>query len=114
MTAHAQLLQLRRTLALGLVARAILVGTTVGFALFTAARLLLLPAWSVAIAAVGGAGVTALLLLRLRALNSLSRVALWVEERTPSLRYSLVTIAGGVQSPSLEEQALSVPWWTIA
>lgn len=114
MTAHAQLLQLRRTLALGLVARAILVGTTVGFALFTAARLLLLPAWSVAIAALGGAGVTALLLLRLRALNSLSRVALWVEERTPSLRYSLVTIAGGVKSPSLEEQALSVPWWTIA
>ena len=114
MTAHARLRQLRRTLAVALAARAVLVGATVAFAVFAVARLLLPPASSLALAALGGGGVAALLLFRLRALNSLSRVALWVEERTPSLRYSLVTIADGVQSPSLDEQALTVPWWTDA
>ena len=114
MTAHTRLLQLRRTLAVGLAARAVLVGAAVGFALLTVARLLTLPAWGAVFATLGGAGVAALLLHRLRALRSLSRVALWVEERTPSLRYSLVTIADGVQSPSLDAQALTVPWWTDA
>jgi hypothetical protein len=54
------------------------------------------------------------MLLRSRGVRSLSRVALWVEERTPSLRYSLVTIADGVHAPGVDAQALSAPWWTDA
>jgi hypothetical protein len=63
--------------------------------------------------AVGGVSAIGML-MRSRGVRSLSRVALWVEERTPVLRYALVTVADGAQSPSLDKQALDVPWWTDA
>jgi len=111
MTAHDRLLRLQRSLAVTLVARALLVGAAIAFVVLVIARTLLLPAWSVGLATLAGAGVAIAMLLRVRGVRSLSRVALWVEERTPSLRYSLVTVADGVRSPSVDAQALSVPWW---
>src|SRR4051812_19653063 len=113
MTAHERLLSLRRTLAVALSARAALVGVAVALVAFVVIRMLGL-AWAPAVAVLTGAVAAALMLRSLRALQSLSRVALWVEERTPALRYSLVTIADGVQSPVLETQALSSPWWDDA
>ena len=114
MTAHARLLQLRRSLAVVLSIRALLAGIAMAMSLFAVVRVFGLPSWSIALVVLLGLGASALLAAKLRALRSLSRVALWVEERTPSLRYALVTIADGVQSPTLEEQALGTPWWTEA
>jgi hypothetical protein len=114
MTAHARLLRLRRSLALALAARALLVGATVALMFLAIARLFAPAASSIALAAIVGVSVTIALLFKLRPVQSLSRVALWVEERTPSLRYALVTVADGVQSPSLDAQALGVTWWTDA
>ena len=114
MTAHARLVRLQRSLAITLAVRSLLIGGTVAVVMVIVAHLLALPSWATALAVLIGAAVAAALLLRLRAVQSLSRVALWVEERTPSLRYSLVTIADGVRTPGLEMQALGVPWWTDA
>ena len=114
MTAHARLLHVRRSLAVVLSIRALLAGTAVGMSLFTLVRMIGLPSWCIALAVLLGLGACAFLAAKLSALRSLSRVALWVEERTPTLRYALVTIADGVQSPALEEQALGTPWWTEA
>ena len=114
MTAHARLLRLQRSLALTLAARAVLIGSTVALVVLAIARLFASPVSSIALAVLAGVIVASVLLLKVRAVQSLSRVALWVEERTPSLRYALVTIADGVQSPSLDAQALGVPWWTDA
>lgn len=114
MTAHARLLELRRSLVFALAARAILIGTTVGMLLLIVARGLVAPAWAALAIFVIATGVALGQLLKVRPLRSLPNVALWVEERTPSLRYALVTVADGVQSPSLELQALGVPWWTDA
>ena len=66
--------------------------------------------WAYGVALLAGVGVFVVVAWRLPALRSLSRVALWVEERNPSLHYALVTVADGVQSPSLEAQALGTPW----
>lgn len=114
MTAHARLIQLQRSLALTLAARALLIGATVALVVLAIARLFASPLSSIELAALAGVIVASVLLLKVRAVQSLSRGALWVEERTPSLRYALVTIADGVQSPSLDAQALGVPWWTDA
>ncbi len=114
MTARARLLGLRRSLALALVTRALLIGATMVLALLMLVRLFALPAWSVIASVMMGAATMGVLLLRLRPLRSLSSVALWVEEHTPALRYSLVTVADGVYSPTLEAQALGTPWWTDA
>lgn len=111
MTAHVRLLQLQRMIGAALIARAVLIGATVTIGLVVLARLVGLPAWSIVLAVVGGAGAGAFVLLPLRTSRSLSHVALWVEERTPSLRYALVTVADGVSSPTLEAQALREPWW---
>ena len=105
MTAQARLLELRRALVLVLAARAVLIGVSVAFGLFTLARIVSAPAWSIAVALVASVAAVSVQLLRLQLLRSLSRVALWVEERTPQLRYALVSIADGVQSPALEAQA---------
>ena len=114
MTAHARLLQLRRSLVLVLSARALLAGIAVTMSLYAIVLVAGLPSWSIALAVFAGAGASVLLASRLRALRPLTRVALWVEERTPTLRYALVTIADGAQSPSLEAQALGTPWWSDA
>ena len=110
--AQTRLLQLRRTLAVLLTTRAVLIGLAVAIALRVASRSLALPAWSFELSTLAGAGVATVLAQRLKALRSLSLVALWVEEHTPSLRYALVTVADGASSPSLDAQALATPWWT--
>ena len=114
MTAYARLLRLRRSLAVVLAVRALLAGIAVTMALSAIVRVVGLPSWSIALGVLSGVGASALLANRLRALRSLTRVALWVEERTPALRYSLVTIADGATSPTLEAQALGSPWWSDA
>ncbi|MEO5817474.1 MAG: hypothetical protein ABIT20_19550 [Gemmatimonadaceae bacterium] len=112
MTARDRLLRLQRTMAITLVTRALLIGAAAAFVLVAIVRVVGLPSWSIALSMLSGVGIAVGLLLRMRGVQSLSRVALWVEERTPSLRYSLVTIADGVQSPGVDAQALGVPWWT--
>ncbi len=112
MTAHARLLELRRNLLVVLSVRALCVGIAVAGAAYVIVRALGLPAASVVVVVLAGAGAAALVARRAGALRSLPRVALWVEERTPSLRYSLVTIAEGASSPALEAQAVGVPWWS--
>ena len=115
MTAHARLLELRRTLVLTIVARALLLGTALALTLFAIATVLALSALVVALLMVGSLGAFAMRAwLQASRTRSLARIALWVEERTPQLRYSLVTIADGIESPILEAQALSAPWWTDA
>ena len=114
MTAHDRLIRLQRTLAITLAMRAVLVGVAVALLLLTLLRLLGVPTLSIALSTLVGVAVAVVLLLRTRGVRSLSRVALWVEERTPSLRYSLVTVADGVQSPTVDAQAMGVPWWTDA
>ncbi|MDB4881247.1 MAG: hypothetical protein JWL95_13, partial [Gemmatimonadetes bacterium] len=114
MTARDRLLRLQRTLAITLAMRALLVGAATAMAVVAVVRLLGLPMWNVVLALLVGTGIAGVMLLRMRGVRSLSRVALWVEERTPSLRYSLVTVADGVQSPSVDAQALSAPWWSDA
>ncbi|MDB4914496.1 MAG: hypothetical protein JWM95_2140 [Gemmatimonadetes bacterium] len=112
MTAHTRLLQLRRFLQAALVARAIFVGASIALGLFAVARLGGAPSWSVVVAVLAGLAGAGAFLRPLRLLRSLSNVALWVEERTPSLRYALVTVADGVHSPALEAQALGTVWWS--
>jgi hypothetical protein len=112
MTARDRLIRLQRTLAITLATRALLVGSATAFVLVAIVRFAGLPSWGVALAMLVGVGIAVGMLLRMRGVQSLSRVALWVEERTPSLRYSLVTVADGVQSPSVDAQALGVQWWS--
>jgi hypothetical protein len=114
MTARARLIRLQRTLAIALATRALLIGATVVLGVLLIARVFGAFAWSGALAVLAGIGVSGALLLRMRGVQSLSRVALWVEERTPSLHYSLVTIADGIESPPLDAQAQGEPWWTDA
>ena len=47
--------------------------------------------WQAAISILAGAAIACALLWRTRHLASVNRVALWIEERIPSLHYSLVT-----------------------
>ena len=112
MTARDRLVDLRRSIALTLVARALMVGIAEALVALAIGRLAGWGAWSVVLALVVLAGVASFRITALRRLRSLPRVALWVEERTPSLRYALVTVADGVTSPALEAQALGTPWWT--
>jgi hypothetical protein len=114
MTALDRLVALRRSIALTLLARAILLALTAALVALAVFRLVGLRGWSVAFAFLVGLSALAFRANALRALRSLPRVALWVEERTPSLRYALVTVADGVQSNALEKQAVATPWWTDA
>lgn len=112
MTALERLIGLRRSMVLTLVARALFVAAAAALVVITMARILGWGAWSIGFAVALVAATLALRANTLRALGSLPRVALWVEERTPSLGYALVTLADGVQSRALEQQALATPWWT--
>ena len=114
MTALARLESLRRTLVFAVAARAALIGIAVAVAVLFAVRLLGPPYSLLLLAPLAGAIAAGISLLRLRPLRSLPRVALWVEERTPALRYALVTVAEGTHSPALDAQATSAPWWNDA
>lgn len=111
MTARERLLSLRRFVLGVVLLRALLIGGSAALVLLGISRVvglrlevqLLLASVSVFIAA----------LVASRGWNARSpeRVALWVEERHPSLRYSLVTATEGTTSNEVEHQALASPWW---
>lgn len=110
MTARESLVRVRHALAITLVLRALCVAVAVSLGSLAIARLLGAPSWATALAIVAGLAAGSHLLLPLRVLRSLPRVALWVEERHPALRYALVTAADGVHDPALEAHARSVAW----
>ncbi len=110
MTARDRLVALRREMAAIVLARAAAVGVAIALVGVTMSHAFALPAalalLLVAIAA--GAAVA----MRGRGTRSLARVALWVEERHPELRYALVSAAeSAVVRPELEVPALRIPWW---
>ena len=112
MTAYAHLRSLRRSMVMVLAVRALLSGVTIAVGLLAIMRVFALPRWTLVVVVLSGVCAFVLVASRLLALRSLSRIALWVEERNPALRYALVTVADGMQSPTLEAQALGTPWWT--
>lgn len=113
MTARERLVALRKLLLTVLVLRAVLIGASVILACVVVARALALPSSALALVGSLGVFVIVLLLHRSRHAGSLGRVALWVEERHPSLRYALVTATESPVSPEVERQALGTPWWEI-
>lgn len=114
MTARRRLLRLRRELGGVLVARALITGVAVALAMVAACRLAGARDTERHLAAFGGAMAALLWLRPMWRAVSLERVALWVEERNPALRYAVVTLAGGDAGAAVEAQALAVPWWSMA
>jgi hypothetical protein len=112
MSARDRLLALRRTLATVLLARALLFGVAIAIAGTAMAHALALPAVATLVAQLIGVAVSLALANRARPARSLERVALWVEERHPTLRYALVTAAEGEPSDAVEVHALAHPWWS--
>jgi hypothetical protein len=110
MTAYAQLRSLQRSMVVVIAIRALLSALTIAVGLLAVVQVFAFPRWASGVALLAGVGAFVVVALRLPALRSLSRVALWVEERNPSLHYALVTVAEGIQSPTLEAQALGTPW----
>ena len=114
MTARERVVALRRTLTAVLLARAVAFGAAVALVGITAAHALALAGVVPAVLAVLGLAVAAVLAVRARPARSLERVALWVEERHPALRYALVTAAAdGAPREAVERQALAHPWWDV-
>ena len=114
MTAYMYLRSLQRTMMMVFGIRAALYAVSIVAALLAVAHVFALSSWSIAVAILAGAGALVVMGSRVTALRSLSRIALWVEERNPGLRYALVTVADGIASPSLDAQALGTVWWTRA
>src|ERR1700676_1829427 len=113
MTARERLLALRRALIAVLIARATLVGVALALCGVAIVRALALPTAFTLVASAIGIVAAVALGARARPARSLERIALWVEERHPSLRYALVTAAGDA-APGVETQALALPWWDDA
>lgn len=111
MTARERLVALRRLLLTVVVLRALCIGASVILLAVALARAFALETDALLLVASFGVLVAALMLHRGWSARSLARVALWVEERHPSLRYSLVTAAEAPSSPDVERQALATPWW---
>ena len=112
MTAREHVVSLRRTITAVLLARALMVGAAVALAGVAAWRALALPAAVPLLAGLSALGVALALASRARHARSLERVALWVEERHPALRYALVTaVSGGPIHDGVERQALQGSWW---
>ena len=111
MTARERLVALRRLLLAVVTLRALLVGAAVAVTGVALGRMLSLPGQAQLLVASVGVVVAALLASRAPTARSLPRVALWVEERHPSLQYALVTSAEGSASEQVERQATATPWW---
>lgn len=111
MTARERLLSLRRLLIAVVAIRALLVGASVALVAIAVSRLASLPGDASSLLASIGVFVFAVLLHRGLGARSLERVALWVEERHPSLRYALVTAVETPARGDVERQATSTPWW---
>jgi len=98
-TAIERVTRIQRTLGVGVVLAAVLWGTAVTLGILVVASLIdlmvggLEPAteWRVPIAAFAGLAALSAIVWRGRYLASREKVALWIEERIPSLHYSLVT-----------------------
>ena len=116
MTSRERLLGVRRLLVATFALRALLVGLAVTLATLALVRWLGVASTSSFVAcAISGAVVAAWLARPALRARSAERVALWVEERTPALRYALVTAAGAVAlHPDVDRQALALPWWSDA
>jgi hypothetical protein len=112
MTARDRLVSLQRLLLVVVVVRAVCIGASVALVALAVAHLIALPAGAVLLVASIGVFAAALLAARGWGARSLERVALWVEERHPALRYALVTATEAPASPELEAQALAFPWWS--
>jgi hypothetical protein len=112
-TARDRLLGARRDLVAALVMRAMLAGVAVGLVGAAVAHAL---GWSSSLATALALLVSAAMLRRVRPARDLERVALWVEERHPALRYAVVTVADRRQPAggAIEAQALAFPWWKDA
>lgn len=112
MTARERVIALRRTLTAVLLARAIALGGAIVLAGVALSHALSLPRVASALFVLIGVAVALVRAARVRPARSVARVALWVEERHPALRYALVTAAAGGATPSgVEQQALQHPWW---
>jgi hypothetical protein len=112
MTARERVIALRRTLTAVLVVRAVMLGAAVAAGGLAVARAFALPAAASIVVGLLALGVALALAGRARHARSLERVALWVEERHPALRYALVTAAADSAVPeSVERQALQGAWW---
>lgn len=103
---------MRRTITAVIVVRAVAVGGALVALSITTSRALALPVSVLVALAAAGVGIALAMAARVRPAQSLEQVALWIEERHPSLQYALVTAAAAeVERPDLEAQALSSPWW---
>jgi hypothetical protein len=111
MTARARLVALRRVLSAVVLLRAAFVGASVAIVAAVAAHALSLALPTVVLAATIGVFAAAVIGREALAARSLDRVALWVEERHPALRYALVTVAEGATSAEVESQAMTSAWW---
>jgi hypothetical protein len=111
MTARERLVSLQRLLLVVVALRAVLIGASVALVSLALARVIAVAPGATLLVASLGVFVAALLGARGWAARPLERVALWVEERHPVLRYALVTAAEGAASPEVEAQALALPWW---
>ncbi len=113
MTAHDRLLALRRLLLTVLTLRALLIGASVALVCVAIGRVLAVPTDTLLLLATIGVFVAAVAMGRSGRARSLGRVALWVEERHPTLRYALVTAAESRAPAEVERQALATPWWDV-
>jgi hypothetical protein len=113
MTARERLLSLQRVVLVVMALRALLAGASVALLFAAVARVFTLPLDLQLLVASVGVFVAALMMSRGRSARSLEIVALWVEERHPSLRYALITAAEGGASPAVQRQALAAPWWDV-
>ena len=111
MTARDRLIALRRLLLTVVTLRALLVGASVALIAIAVARMASMPTDASLLVGSIGVFVFAMLLYRGLGARSLGRVALWVEERHPSLRYALVTAIEAPASHEVERQAVATPWW---
>lgn len=113
MTARDRLLSLQRLVLTVVVLRALLIGVSVALVCMAVSRALALPPAMLALVATIGAFVAGIMLSHAWSARSLQRVALWVEERHPTLRYALVTAVEAPALPDVEREATSTPWWDI-
>ena len=112
MTARSRVIAMRRTLTAVMLARAVAVGGALLIVAIVMSRALSLPVVALLALAAAGMGIALAMAARARPARSLEQVALWIEERHPSLQYALVTAsAAGVERPELEAKALSHAWW---
>ncbi len=107
MTARERVTRTQRLLGAAAISQAIALGLAATFVILAAISFAALAkpgfdkdtATNLTLAVIGGLMVAAAVLWRARYFTSVNRVALWIEERVPSLQYSLVTALEHSGSP---------------